>query len=106
MAAKPKKPTAPPAAPAADLRPRLSAHPRARRQIREAKAWAGLVGSVLVALLSLQAGVPLFDAGMRALLCGLGCYVAGWALAVIVWSHVARAEVQLAEQRLTAEHTP
>ena len=106
MAAKPKKPAPQAAAPPADLRPRLSAHPRARRQIREAKAWAGLAGFALVALLSLQAGVPLFDAGMRALLCGLGCYVAGWALAVIVWSHVARAEVQVAEQRLTAERVP
>jgi len=85
-----------------DLRPRLSAHPRAQRQIREAKAWAGLVGFVLVALLSVQAGQPLFDAGVRALFAGLGCYVAGWALAVTVWRHLARAEVQLAEQRLAA----
>ncbi len=84
-----------------DLRPRLSAHPRARRQIREAKAWAGLVGFVLVALLSLQAGQPLFDAGVRALLAGLACYVAGWALAVTVWRHLARAEVQVAEQRFS-----
>jgi hypothetical protein len=49
--------------PGEDLRPRLSAHPRARRQIREAKAWAGIVAFVLTALLSLQANLPLFDAG-------------------------------------------
>ena len=93
-------------APAPDLSPRLSAHPRARRQIREAKAWAGLVGFVLVALLSLQAGVSLFDAGVRALLAGCTCYVLGWALAVTVWRHVARAEVRVVQQRLAAEQTP
>jgi protein-S-isoprenylcysteine O-methyltransferase Ste14 len=86
-----------------DLRPRLSRHPRARRQIREAKAWAGIVGFALVALLSLQAGQPLFDAGARALAAGVGCYVAGWAVAVTVWTHLARAEVAVAEQRLAAE---
>jgi len=91
----------PPAPP--DLRPRLSAHPRATRQIREAKAWAGLVGFVLVALLSMQAGLPLFDAGVRALLAGLACYVAGWALAVTVWRQMARAEVRMAEQRLAPQ---
>lgn len=100
-----RKPAKAPA-PAPDLSPRLSAHPRARRQIREAKAWAGLVGFVLVLLLSLQADVPLFDAGVRALLAGCACYVLGWALAITVWRHVARAEVQVAQQRLTAEQTP
>ena len=100
---KPTKAAVAAAPPPADLRPRLSAHPRARRQIREAKAWAGLVGFVLVALLSTQAGVPLFDAGVRALLAGLGCYVLGWVLAIVVWRHVARAEVQVAEQRFAAE---
>ena len=103
MASAKKKRAAAEAAAAPDLRPRLSAHPRAQRQIREAKAWAGLVGFVLVALLSLQAGQPLFDAGVRALFAGLGCYVAGWALAVSVWRHLARAEVQVVEQRIAAE---
>ncbi len=102
MASASKKPAAAQAAAPPDLRPRLSAHPRAQRQIREAKAWAGLVGFALVALLSLQAGLPLFDAGVRALVAGCGCYVAGWALAVVVWRHLARAEVQVAEQRVMA----
>ena len=89
--------------PGEDLRPRLSAHPRARRQIREAKAWAGIVAFVLTALLSLQANLPLFDAGLRALLAGIVCYVIGWAVAVAVWRHLARAEVMLAEQRLVEQ---
>ncbi len=91
-----------PAAPP-DARPRLSGHPRAQRQIREAKAWAGLAGFALVLLLSLQGGALIFDAGVRALAAGAGCYVAGWAMAVLVWRHVARAEVLVAEQRYQEE---
>jgi protein-S-isoprenylcysteine O-methyltransferase Ste14 len=102
MASKKDKKNAAPA-PADDLRPRLSQHPRAQRQIREAKAWAGIIGFVLVGLLSLQSGQPVFDAGIRALIAGVGCYVAGWALAVTIWRHLARAEVDLARQRITAE---
>src|SRR5688500_2587336 len=83
-----------------DLRPRLSRHPRAQKQIREAKAWGGIVGFALVAVLSFQADQPLFDAGVRALIAGVVCYVAAWAMAVSVWSHIARAEVKLAEHRL------
>ena len=86
--------TAPP-----DGRPRLSAHPRASRQIREAKAWSGLAGFALVLALSLQGGALPFDAGVRALAAGVVCYVAGWALAVVVWSQLARAEVLAAERR-------
>ena len=83
----------------ADARPRLSAHPKASRQIREAKAWSGIAGFLLVLILSLEGGALPFDAGLRALAAGAGCYVAGWALAVIVWTHLARAEVLVAEQR-------
>jgi protein-S-isoprenylcysteine O-methyltransferase Ste14 len=86
-----------------DLRPRLSKHPRAQRQIREAKGWAGMAGFVLVALLSLQADLPLFDAGIRALIAGIGCYMIGWGIAVAIWRHVAQAEIVIAEQRLEAE---
>ncbi len=93
-----------PAAAPADARPRLSRHPRARRQIREAKAWSGLAGFVLVLILSLEGGSLLFDAGLRALVAGAGCYVVGWALAVLVWRHIARAEVLVAEREF-AERT-
>ena len=89
-----KKAASPP-----DARPRLSAHPKARRQIREAKAWSGIAGFLLVLFLSLEGGALPFDAGLRALAAGAGCYVAGWAIAVLVWTHLARAEVLVAEQR-------
>ena len=105
MAAAAKKKTPAPASKPAgdDMRPRLSRHPRAQKQIREAKAWGGLVGFALVALLSLQAGQPLFDAGLRALAAGVACYVVAWAMAVSIWSHLARAEVKMAEQRIAEQ---
>ena len=101
MAAKDKKKDKKGRAPAApaDSRPRLSGHPRARRQIREAKAWSGLVGFALVFVLSLEGGSLLFDAGIRALAAGAGCYVAAWGVAVLIWSQIARAEVLVAEER-------
>ena len=89
--------------PREDLRPRLSAHPRARRHIREAKAWAAIVGFVLVGVLATNAGQPLFDAGLRALAAGIGCYVVAWAVAVAIWRHVARAEVMLAGERIAEQ---
>jgi hypothetical protein len=99
------KKKAPDAAPAAsdDKLPRLSQHPRARRQIREAKAWAGVVGFVLVALLSMQAGLTVFDAGVRALCAGIACYLIGWTIAVVVWSHLAQAEVALRQKQLAEQ---
>jgi hypothetical protein len=103
VAAKTKKKDRKAKAAPADARPRLSAHPRARRQIREAKAWSGLCGFLLVFVLSLQGGALLFEAGVRALVAGAGCYVVGWALAVLVWRHLARAEVLVAEQRYREE---
>ncbi len=103
MAGKKAKAQATPAPPA-DTRPRLSQHPRARRQIREAKAWSGLAGFLLVLFLSLEGGALLFDAGVRALAAGAGCYVVGWGLAVLVWRHIARAEVLVAEREF-AERT-
>lgn len=82
--------------------PRLSAHPRARRQIRAAKAWTGLIAFFLVAYTSLDAGVPMFDAGMRALTAGVGGYVLGWVAAVLVWRQLAVAELEQLRRRLTA----
>ena len=88
-----------------DLRPRLSRHPRAKRQIRQAKGWGGIVGFALVALLSLQAGLPLFDAGVRALIAGVGCYIVAWGIAVAVWRHVAQAEILVMQERVAAEQS-
>jgi hypothetical protein len=82
---------------------RLADHPRARRQIATAKGWGGLVGFVLVGWLSHKAGVPAFQAGLRALAGGVGLYVLAWAGAVAVWREVAVAEVVRARRRAIAE---
>jgi hypothetical protein len=87
------------AAAAADNVPRLSAHPRAKAQIGMAKSWAGLIGFVAVTLLSRGAEVPWFDALLRGLGAGIVAYLVAWAAAVAVWQHIARAELQVMEQR-------
>jgi hypothetical protein len=80
----------------------LAEHPRARRHIRKAKGWGGLIAFVLVGLLSHRAGVPFFESGLRALLAGAAGYAVGWGAAVLAWRHLAVAEVRAAE-RLVAE---
>ena len=82
---------------------RLAAHPRAQQQIATAKSWGGLLGFVLVGLLSYRAGVPAFEAGLRALGGGFGLYLLAWAGAVAIWREIAVAEVERA-RRLLAEH--
>src|SRR4051812_14359391 len=81
---------------------RLSEHPRASRHIRKAKGWGGLAAFMLVGLLSLRAGVPFFESGLRALLAGAAGYAVGWGITVLAWRHLAVAEVRAAE-RLVAE---
>ena len=78
----------------ADQQIKLSAHPRARASIATIKAWAGLAGFALVGFMSWQAGVALFDVGLRALAAGMVAYVLAWAVAVQVWRHLAVAEVK------------
>lgn len=81
---------------------RLCDHPRARRQIELARGWAGIGAFALVALLSHNAGVGAFAAGTRALICGVVAYMAVWALAVLVWRHLAVAEAKTARQAAEA----
>jgi hypothetical protein len=85
---------------------RLSAHPRATRQIEQARGWGGIGCFVIVALLGLASGVPPATIGLRALIAGVVGYVACWFLAVMVWRHLAVAEEaaarSFAEQRRTA----
>lgn len=77
---------------------RLCDHPRASRQIEVVRAWAALGTFALMGLLSLRAGVPPFNAGIRALTAGVIGYVVVWALAVAVWRHLALAELAAARE--------
>jgi hypothetical protein len=83
--------------------PSVANHPRAGAQVARAKAWGGLGGFVLVAVLSLRAGVPTADALLRALLAGVLAYVAAWACAVAVWRHLVVAELRAVRSHRAAE---
>jgi hypothetical protein len=77
---------------------RLRDHPRARRQIDLARGWGGIGAFAFVALLGLHAGLPPATVGLRALIAGVVGYVAAWALAVMVWRHLAVAEEAAARE--------
>lgn len=80
---------------------RLCDHPRANRQIELARGWGGIGAFAFVGLVSYGAGVPLLTTGLRALAAGIVGYFACWALAVLVWRHLAVAEADAA--RASAE---
>lgn len=81
----------------------IANHPRAGAQVARAKAWGGLGGFLLVALLSLRAGVPTPDALLRAIAAGVVGYVATWAAAVLVWRHLVVAELRAVRRHRAAE---
>jgi len=83
--------------------PSVANHPRAGAQVARAKAWGGLGGFLLVALLSLRAGVPAPDALLRAIAAGVVAYVAAWAAAVLVWRHLVVAELRAVRSHRAAE---
>jgi hypothetical protein len=76
--------------------PSVAGHPRARAQVRRAKGWGGLAGFGIAAYLSMKAGVPAADAGLRALAAGVAGYMLAWACAVTVWRHLVIAELRAA----------
>lgn len=83
--------------------PSVANHPRAGAQVARAKAWGGLAGFALVALLSWRAGAPVADALLRALAAGVVGYVATWAAAVLVWRHLVVAELRAVRRHRAAE---
>ena len=87
----------------APVQVRVSDHPRARAAIRRARAWAGIAGFALVLLLSLRAGVPGFDAMLRALAGGIVAYVAAWACALALWRRLVIAELEVARRRVLGD---
>lgn len=74
--------------------PSVAAHPRAGDQVRRAKGWGGLASFAIAAYLSIQAGVPTYEVGIRALIAGLAGYLLAWACSVTVWRHLVLAEMR------------
>jgi hypothetical protein len=78
--------------------PSIATHPRALSSIRRAKGWAGLTGFAIAAVLSLQASVPVLQAGERALGAGVVGYMLAWWCGVLIWR-----QLMIAEQRAAVE---
>jgi hypothetical protein len=74
-------------------------HPKAQHQINVLKSYAGLAAFGLAGYLAWKGGAEFTDVASRALLWGIGVYVAIWAMAVQVWRQVAIAEVRAAEKQ-------
>jgi hypothetical protein len=109
MAKKPKKQDDQPTTitPAGSDDIKVSAHPRAQRQIRRWKGMGGLAGFGLMAWLSWRSGTDFVHLGLRALLGGAATYVAVWAASVYIWRQIAIAEIRqqariLAERKFAA----
>ncbi len=86
-----------------DVKPSVSAHPRARRSIARTKARAALLAFALVAFFSYRAGVAEFEIGLRALVAGIAAYLLVWALAVALWQRLIVHELKLGHERRVAE---
>jgi hypothetical protein len=77
---------------------RVSAHPRATYSIARLKGFGGLLGLLLVGLLSWRAGLPAVDAALRGLVGGVVAYLICWAVGVQVWRHLVMAEAAAAAE--------
>jgi hypothetical protein len=78
----------------------IANHPRARASIRRTKAWAGLAGFAIAALLSAQASVPMFQVGLRALGAGVVGYMLAWWFSVMIWKQLIMAEQKAAYEAI------
>lgn len=81
----------------------LSDHPRAAPAIRRAKAYGGLGGFALTALVGFQHGAPLDGALGRALVAGIVGNLVAWAVAVAFYKRLLVAEATAASRRAQAE---
>ncbi len=78
----------------------IANHPRANASIRSAKAWTGIAGFAIAALFSIQASVPLFQTGLRALGAGVVGYMLAWWLGVMLWRQLILAEQKAAYEAI------
>jgi hypothetical protein len=89
-------------APTGEGGPSLAEHPRAVRAVARAKSWGALAGFALGGYLSLPTHTPA-QAGFRALLAGIVCYVAVWAASVFLWRRLVAAELRHHQHELLSE---
>ena len=87
---------------APDGAPSIAAHPRAVRSIARVKGWCGLAGFLIAGYFSLPTST-FVGTGLRALVAGLICYVAGWGAAVFAWRRLVMLELKAREQKLVSE---
>lgn len=87
-----------------ELAIRVGAHPRARRSIRRVRAQAGIAGFAVTLLLAHQAGVPAFEALLRALAGGMVAHFVTWAFAIALWRRLIVVELEVARARLVERH--
>ena len=73
--------------------PSVVAHPRARVSIRRWRGRAGMLGLIVVAFLSMRAGVPAFDSVMRGLAGGVAAHFIAWIAGIVVWRHLVMGEL-------------
>ncbi len=76
----------------------IATHPRARESVRRAKAWTGLIAFAIAGGLSLEASVPVVQAGARALAAGIAGYLVAWWFTMMVWR-----QLMIAEQKVAIE---
>jgi hypothetical protein len=100
-AEKPKKGKVAEDAGAAGAGPSVAAHPRAARSVARAKGWGALGGFLIGGYFSLPSAT-LADAGLRALLAGVVCYMVAWAASVFAWRRIVMLEIKAREQQLVA----
>ncbi len=83
--------------------PSVANHPTAGQQVRQAKAWGGLIGFALVALVSWRAEVPFEVLVLRALAGGIVAYLVVWACAVAVWRQLVVTELRVVREQRAEE---
>ena len=76
----------------------IATHPRARESVRRAKAWTGLIAFAIAGALSLQASVPVVQAGARAIAAGIAGYLVAWWFTMMIWR-----QLMIAEQKVAME---
>ena len=78
---------------------RISAHPRAQRAVTRSKALGGVIGFVIGLWLADRAGLPAWDAGVRALAGGIAGYVLLWIASVQIWRQIIVGEYRAARKQ-------